>query len=291
MPKRLIPLDWSEEDIEELSRFSPNSVQGAKIWWEQYTPAVYLYLLETLNLDPFSGRRDNVNPRDLLEAAENRDMSRRQRSLLLAGSLLFFLQGRHFTANGKMLSRRSIEQAGNRVLRRNTASTLDLCSRLRNGDISLGMWQMQMKNNIVYGHVSSALAAGGGLQSLDSGQIQYIQEQIKFQLSKLADFSAAIAGGMKMDGRICRIMKMYLNSARGTFHGIDMSVLANNGFTEYRNVLGANETHCTGSGSCVQVTDQGWAPVGSLTPIGARKCLSNCLCHWQYRNPFNGNVW
>jgi hypothetical protein len=148
-----------------------------------------------------------------------------------------------------------------------------------------------MKAGIISSQIAGGMLASGGEAGLAPDKMNIIQEHIAFQLSHLANFAKAIAGGMALDGTVCRLMKMYINSARGTFYAIDGVVKSGYGFTLYRNVLGAGETHCTGGGSCPEVSDQGYQPVGTLTPIGARKCMSNCLCHWQYMNPVTEEVW
>ena len=148
---------------------------------------------------------------------------------------------------------------------------------------------MQMKDNIIASNVAAGMSAAGGSMSGDI--ISALVGRIQFQLEHLDRFALALAAGMKLDGTVCRLMRMYVNSARGSFHAIDNLMKAGLGYTEYMNVLGAGEDHCTGGNSCPEVTAMGWQPVGTLTPIGSRKCMSNCLCRWAYRNSVTGEVW
>ena len=288
MPQPLIPLDWDSELVELLAEIAPQDAEGAKVWWEMYAPRLYAYLLEAWPVGDSMGLRDEVDIRGYLES---QSMSNTQRILLAAGLLFIFAGGRYYTIKGIIVPRSGVVTATNKALLVNMPAMQELCDKLRTGAISLRVWQTAMRNHIVQSNVAAGMAAAGGHMALTPQHIWQIQQRIHFQLVKLAAFALRIAAGMKLDGTVCRLMKMYLNSARGTYHLIDGMIVLAAGFTEYRNVLGAGEEHCTGGGSCPEVSDKGWQPVGTLTPIGARKCMSNCLCTWQYRNPFTGQVW
>ena len=149
-----------------------------------------------------------------------------------------------------------------------------------------------MSDKIIASHVGAAVIAGGGVDALAPDIMAYVEQQVNFQLSRLARLASLIgSGAQRVDGTVCRLMKMYGNSPNTTFWGTDNIVVGNSGFTLYRNELGANEDHCTGGRSCQSVTAEGLQPVGSLTPIGSRTCLSNCLCSWRYYNPSTGEWW
>lgn len=56
-------------------------------------------------------------------------------------------------------------------------------------------------------------------------------------------------------------------------------------FLYERNILGANENHCHDgeyAEGCVEVTDAGWQPIGSLPLPGLRQCSVNCNCSIDY---------
>lgn len=288
MPRSLIPLDWDEELVDLIAEIAPQDAEGAKVWWETYAPRLYAYLLEAWPAGDSMGLRDEVAIREYLES---QSLSNTQKVLLASGLMFIFAGGRYYTISGGVVPRSGVVTAMNKSLSVNMITMQALCDRLRTGGVSLRAWQTAMRNHIVQANVAAGMAAAGGRMALTPQHIWQIQQRIKFQLIRLALFAQRIASGMKLDGTVCRLMKMYLNSARGTYHLIDGMIVAAAGFTEYRNVLGAGEAHCTGGNSCPEVSAQGWQPVGTLTPIGARKCMSNCLCSWEYRNPFTGKTW
>ena len=289
MPRMaLIPLDWDAELVELLAAIAPADVEGAKVWWEMYAPSLYASLLEAYPVGDSSGLRDIDDAREYLESQA---LSRTQKLLLAAGALFLFAGGRYYTMSKGLVPRGGIVSAMNRSLRVNTPTMNHLCTRLRDGSISLRGWQTAMKNHIVQSNVAAGIAAAGGVASLTPSHLAIIREQIVFQLGHLEALAIGISNGMKLDGTVCRLSRMYLNSARGTYHLIDGVAMFGAGFTEYLNILGSGEAHCTGGGSCPEVTERGWQPVGTLPPIGTRKCLSNCLCSWRYRNPLTGEEW
>ena len=176
----------------------------------------------------------------------------------------------------------------NRALDRARRDISVLAARLRSGTISLAEWQIEMARIIRDSQLAGAMAANDGV--LDPAAQRRVEERIEFHLGKLVVFAAAIATGMKLDGRLGRIMRLYLYGARASYFDVEGILRVAGGFTEYINVLGAGEDHCTGGGSCPEVTDQGFQPVGTLTPIGSRNCLTHCLCTWVYRNPVTGEL-
>jgi hypothetical protein len=40
--------------------------------------------------------------------------------------------------------------------------------------------------------------------------------------------------------------------------------------------------HCEGVGSCIEQTARGKVPIGSLIPVGDRRCLRRCHCTIEY---------
>ena len=145
-----------------------------------------------------------------------------------------------------------------------------------------------MTEHIKTSQVAAAIAASGGADAVQPAALRLLTQRVNEQLSWLDGFASAIAGGMALDGTICRLMKMYINSARGTYHAVESFLAMQGGWDEYYNVLGATEDHCTGSGGCIEVEAAGWQRVGTLPEIGARNCMSNCLCSWRYRNSLTG---
>ena len=291
MPRAInVPLSWDPAIIAILSEVAPDDVEGAKVWWEMYAPVLYTAILDSLAVGDSSVLREDVyDAQWVADYMEKESLTPAQRAWRTAGLLFLFVGGRYYTMRGTGISGGRVFGSLNRALSSSSTDTMALCGQLRDGSIGLRSWQMQMKNNIMHSQVSAAILASGG-QFTDS-ILRDVTGRIQFQLQHLDRFALAIAAGMKLDGTVCRLMKMYINSARGTYHSIDGIMKAGLGFNEYKNVLGPSEAHCDTGTSCISVSDAGWQLVGSLPPIGSRTCLSNCLCHWEYRNSITGIEW
>lgn len=290
MPRqnRTVTLNWDSEARRLLSLIAPQDADLARIWWQQYAPGVYQALLDSKIIEDIGDVNDEEELARLLNDVLLDNDS--QRRWYAAGLLLFFIGGHYWRTNGRRVAWSLIRGSLDRTILNSGASVQGLCDQLRSGAVSLENWQSQMAGLIRVTHLASAMAAAGGSGGMTPDLMQLTQQRIESQLEFLQNFASRIAGGMPLDGNICRVMLMYINAGRGTFHAVEAELLGAQGFIEYRNVLGATEDHCTGSGSCLEVSGQGWQPVGSLPEIGNRKCMSNCLCSWQYRNPFTGEV-
>ena len=287
---RLIPIDWDPLAVRLLAEIAPDDVEAAKVWWEQYAPGLYEAIMDAFAVGDSETLTDETSARDWLQRnADSMDDS--QKAWAAAGILFLFWGGRYYSVKGLPVPPKQIVGALSRTLGTSNFDTQAHCAKLQSGDISLKTWQMGMKDNIIASNIAAGSLAAGGVGGLTPSVTGLISSRIRFQLEKLNLFAGAISGGMRLDGRLCRLMKMYINSARGTYHGVDGLVKVARGFDEYRNILGAGEAHCTGGSSCPGVSDLGWRPVGTLTPIGSRTCMSNCLCSWEYRNSITGEAW
>jgi hypothetical protein len=78
-----------------------------------------------------------------------------------------------------------------------------------------------------------------------------------------------------------RRLAMYVNAGWATFWGLLGIRATGDGYTMEENILAPAE-HCEGEGSCVEETAKGKVPIGTLLPIGTRKCLTNCKCRIEY---------
>jgi hypothetical protein len=281
---RTIPLNWNPEAIRLLSLIAPADEDLARIWWEQFAPEAYRALMDSKLLDGFSVPNVGWSEEEL--AAYLNDVlldSESQRNWYAAGLLLFFIGGQYWRSTGRRVAWSLIRSSLDRAISRSSSGVAGLCDKLRSGSVSLADWQSQMATMIKTTTLASAMAAAGGAGGMTPGMLELVQSKIAEQLGYLQEFASRIASGIPLDGNICRVMQLYLNGARGIFHIIEGDRYGRDGYTEYRNVLGPTEEHCTGSGSCLEATEAGWSPLGTLPAIGSRICLSNCLCQWQYR--------
>ncbi len=157
-----------------------------------------------------------------------------------------------------------------------------LVEDLRAGRISLLDWRREMRQMIKDVHLYSAAAARGGWSAMSPAAYGQVGRRIRDEYGFLEGLVQDIAKGIPVDGRIAARARQYAHAGRDTFHVAERSVMRQGGMTEERNVLHPAE-HCTGAGSCVEQSDKGWVPLGTLLPIGRRKCRRNCRCTLEYR--------
>jgi hypothetical protein len=217
---------------------------------------------------------------------EERLRKKRLRRLWAVGAIFFFAAGRYYTRYRQPIAWVSVRGNLDSLLEASKRDVDADCAALRDGRISLGEWQSRMETWIKMSQIVAGALQVGGYDMMTAADWQRVENAIYFQLDHLRQFSNQIAGGLPLDGNICRRMKMYLDSARGTYHAMEEGVMANRGFDLYLNVLSDAE-HC---GGCIEETAKGWIPVGTGTPIGARDCMSGCKCHWEYMNSETGRI-
>jgi hypothetical protein len=41
---------------------------------------------------------------------------------------------------------------------------------------------------------------------------------------------------------------------------------------------------------CIEEAQKGWQPIGTLSVVGSRTCLSNCRCSFSYRRSSTGET-
>src|SRR5690606_13988745 len=146
--------------------------------------------------------------------------------------------------------------------------------------ISVERWRLTMRQEIKNVHLYSAASARGGWAQLTQAELGRVGQIIGREYQYLDRFAATIRGrAYKRDGRMLARAQLYAQAGRRTYHGTDERGELENGMTEERRIA-------EGTGPCVDCLEQeaeGWVPIGTLVPVGARECLSNCRCTIQYR--------
>jgi hypothetical protein len=181
---------------------------------------------------------------------------------------------------GRFASGKAILSSLNGVIDASQANITGLTQSLMDGNITVSEWQAGMASEIKLAHVASAAAAKGGWAQMSQADWGRAGQMIRRQYQYLQGFANEIESGKQpLNGRALVRAKLYAQAARGTYEQIrrhEMEVLGNN---EERRVLGAAE-HCQG---CIGQAAKGWQPIGTLDPIGAEECVTNCQCHFEYR--------
>lgn len=184
------------------------------------------------------------------------------------------------TASGRFVSERAVRRVIDDLADGASDRMAVLSQAMLDGNLSLAEWQAGMMRTIKQSHVASATIAHGGAVRMTAVEYGRCGQAIRTHYDYLANFAAQIASGEQpLTPMVVARAKQYGQAARPLFereYGRDQM---RRGYQSERNVLGAAE-HCA---QCVSETARGWVPIGSLIPVGARTCRSNCRCAIRYQ--------
>lgn len=183
--------------------------------------------------------------------------------------------GRYRGSDGKIVAESRIRLAVDAIADAASDRMADLSERLRAGDISLADWQREMMRTIKTAHVASGVAAQGGRAQMDQAAYGYLGRAIRDQYAYLRNMADGIASGtVPLDGRLIARAGMYGQHARVVYENVRARDARARGYSQERNVLHAQES-CS---QCVGLARIGWVEIGTLPPIGSRRCLARCRC-------------
>jgi len=181
---------------------------------------------------------------------------------------------------GRYVSRATVRRALDTALARSQVDILRPGRDLQAGRLTLAEWQVATASQLKAAHLASAAAARGGWAQMTQADYGRVGHRLRDEYAYLSRLAGQIADGTQaLDGRLLTRLTLYAQGPRGTYHEQERAGMREAGYIEERNQLGGGES-CDG---CQAQTARGWVPIGSLTPVGARDCLSNCKCALQYR--------
>ena len=155
----------------------------------------------------------------------------------------------------------------------------DLANQLRNREISLADWQLQMRAEMRNMHNAAAMVAKGGKAQMTQADWGRTGRELRTQYEYLDKWAKDIASGKApLDGRLNWRARLYGNAARGTYEQERRAMAADKGNDEEMRILHAKES-CKG---CIAIAGY-WAPIGTLPKIGSQECSSNDMCTFEYR--------
>jgi hypothetical protein len=156
-----------------------------------------------------------------------------------------------------------------------------LAADLKAGNITLAEWESAMRDYLRQQYEAAMVLVKGGRDNITQSDWGYEGSLLKKQYAFLNNFANDIAKNPEswMNGRLNNRMNLYKESAYSALEDMNRREHAQNGFDEERRVLGEAD-HCPG---CLEQAGQGWQPIGTLDPIGAEECVTNCKCEFEYR--------
>ena len=182
-------------------------------------------------------------------------------------------------ATGRFVSELSVRSDLDKYIAAKNKGLDALTGQLRNREISLADWQLQMRAEIKSMHLNAAMVANGGRDQMTPADWGRTGRELRNQYEYLDKWAADIASGKApLDGRANWRAKLYGQASRGTYEQQRRAMAADNGNTEEMRVKHARES-CNG---CIQYAGY-WAPIGTLPMIGSQDCATSCLCTFIYR--------
>jgi hypothetical protein len=158
----------------------------------------------------------------------------------------------------------------------------DLANQLRNREISLADWQLQMRNEMRLMHNNAAMVAKGGKAQMTQADWGRTGRELRSQYEYLDKWAKDIASGKApIDGRLASRAKLYGDAARDTYEQQRRVMAADGGNDEEMRILHAKES-CTGPTGCTTFAGY-WAPIGTLPKIGSLDCGPHCMCTMEFR--------
>lgn len=223
-----------------------------------------------------------------VERAE--ELAKRDRLLFLLWLAGIYGISRGFTWDGKSLAyrdaqgrevaRNKVRQSMERVRAFARVEARNTGLRLESKALTVKAWELEMRQQIRAVHLLSSAIAQGGKSQLSPAVLNQIAHMTQRQYAYLNAFALQVGNKEQLiSGRFFQRLEMYINASRNTTAETERRVFENAGYTEEKNILGDAE-HCE---ACVEATDMGWVPIGTLPAIGERLCLTNCQCDIIFR--------
>jgi hypothetical protein len=187
--------------------------------------------------------------------------------------------GRYRGPGGQFVSFTRVRSFLDGTLDSNEKAVVRLGEQLKNREITLGEWQIGMRDNLKSIHLTSGSLAQGGWAQMSPADFGRVGARLKEQYKFLGKFSKEIEAGLPLDGRFKNRVKLYAQSGRVSYDAIQRAEMLKRGMKEEKNILHPAD-HCR---DCLAQTALGWVPIGTLTLIGQRICSSNDRCTKIYR--------
>ena len=196
--------------------------------------------------------------------------------------------GAYRGANGRIISQAQVREALDGFVDNSLNVSRDLSMLLREQQISLADWQLQMRAHIKDVHLVAAVAERGGWDNMTQADFGRVGQRIQVQYAYLDNFAQQIADGTQpLDGRFLVRSQMYTDASVATFDRFQVNAFNAAGFDEERSILEPGARHCS---ECESEAARGWQPIGTIKPIGERICLTRCRCTKEFRNSLTEEI-
>jgi hypothetical protein len=185
-------------------------------------------------------------------------------------------------ATGRYVSELSVRADLDTYIVNKNAGLDALANQLRNREISLADWQLQMRNEMRNMHNAAAMVAKGGREQMTYADWGRTGRELRSQYEYLDKWAADIASGKApIDGRLNTRATLYGDASRGTYEQQRRVMAADKGNEEECRILHSAES-CDDCAKW-EVNVLGWQPIGTLPKIGDSICRTRCRCTMEFR--------
>lgn len=165
------------------------------------------------------------------------------------------------------------------------------------GATSLSDWQARQAQDIKDLYIAAAALGVGGLALLTGEDLNQISVgPLADSMTRLRRFGGQIEAGEPTAESVSQIVNR-AGLYAGPAHGIEEQAIRDAHLRatdkdgaaiqwEEQNVLTDPADHCrdgNGTIGCIEETERGWVPIGTLSLPGFRTCGPQCLCRISYR--------
>lgn len=245
---------------------------------------------------------------------------RREEELLLLLALFLWDAERlvYVTRTGRIVPQRLVRAAVDAVVEATRVDVAALSRQVSAAEMDVGEWQEGVARRLKTMHTATAAAASGGFRNMAPPAIERLEQTLKFHFVKLQGFAEDVARGfttvqsVQMDTEtgelqpVTRIVRMTENkiisraemyAAAGvsvSYEGGRRDGAKDAGWQFEKNILHPAD-HCQPDPkkegvSCVEETLKGWQPIGTLSAVGDRFCLTNCKCSFSFAHEIPESV-
>ena len=186
---------------------------------------------------------------------------------------------RYIGPGGRFVPQSAIRGALETVIDASKGGIRELSEALQAGRVTLAEWQLGMARQIKLIHTASGALAQGGWAQMSQADWGSTGQLLRQQYAWLNNFAAEVGDGSQpLNGNFLRRANMYGDAGRGTYERQRQRLHRDQGYVEEMRVL-APVDNCE---DCVDWAGH-WAPLGSLPPLFASVCRTNCHCIFWFR--------
>ncbi len=203
-------------------------------------------------------------------------------------------------AAGRYASRTSGRFIGQQTIRGELDKALDnvtdrlvlLAKDFRTGVIDGRTWQIESMSLIKQVHLIGGAMEKGGWANMTQSDFGRIGQIVRGEYAYYNNLIKQIElGQQRLDGTLDSRMRLYGQAGRGTYHKFEREDRFTQGYDEERSILHGRDNCKSGKRpGCIEEAQKQWQPIGEMTPIGSRVCLSNCKCSVSFRNSKTGET-